>query len=83
MSGQSERDAVWQALNLAFYALCDQLERAGAIDQDRLADEIARYDPGENDRLAANLAGIMATLRSRPFAPQPMSLDVIEGGKAD
>ena len=67
---ETERDAVWQALNLAFYALCDQLERAGAINQDAVADEMARFDPGNNDRLAANVRGIIETLRARPFGSQ-------------
>jgi hypothetical protein len=78
---EAERDAVWQALNLAFYALCDQLEANGAINQDAVADQMARFDAGHNDRLAANVRGIIETLRARPFAMRGPCLGVIEGGK--
>ncbi|WP_017664676.1 hypothetical protein [Porphyrobacter sp. AAP82] len=83
MEGRTETDAWLKALTIAFYALCDQLERKGAINQDLVADEMARYDPGDDDRLAANMQGIMASLRARPFALRGPTLDVIEGGKAD
>lgn len=78
-----DRDAIWQSLNLAFYALAQLLEDAEVIDQDKLADEIARYDPGDRVVLRANLMGICDTLRARPFGPQQLRLGVIEGGKAD
>lgn len=78
-----DRDAVWQSLNIAFYALAQLLEDAEVIDQDKLADEISRYDPGDRPVLRANLLGIITTLRSRPFAPQTFKLDVIDGGKPE
>lgn len=83
MNGRTENDAWLKALTLAFYALCDQLERKGAINQDAVADEMARYDPGDDDRLAANMQGIITSLRARPFAMRGPILDVIDGGKAD
>lgn len=76
-----DRDATWQALNVAFYALCEQLEQAGALDQAKLADEIMRFHDDGKPVLNANLEGIAATLRNRPFGPN--RLDVIEGGRQD
>jgi hypothetical protein len=76
-----DRDAVWQSLNIAFYALAQQLEAAGVLDQDKLADEICRFDPGDREVLRANLQGIAVTLRNRPFGPHTFRLEVIPGGK--
>lgn len=83
IGGNKERDAIWQALNLGFYALVEHLERAKVIDADTLADELARYDPGDDKFLRANLEGFKATLRSRPFAIRGPTLGVIDGGKED
>lgn len=67
-----DRDAVWQSLNLGFYAMAELLERSGALSQDALAAEIERYDASHNKVLAANLRGLAETLRSRPFALPPI-----------
>jgi hypothetical protein len=80
---RKQREAASKALNLSFYALAEQLERAGVLDQAALADEIARFDAGDNEYLEANLQGIMKTLRARPFAVRGPNLGVIEGGKTD
>ncbi|MBO9519778.1 MAG: hypothetical protein J7493_17100 [Porphyrobacter sp.] len=66
MAGDS--DAVWQALNLAFYAMAELLEQSGSLNQDELADQILRFDASGNRVLAANLRGLAVTLRTRPFA---------------
>lgn len=81
MSTAPDIDAVWESLNIAFYALVQQLENVGAIDADRLADEIARYNSPDNQSLMANLNGIVITLRNRPFAVRPTIRGVIDGGK--
>ncbi len=79
MSHKPNGDAVWQALNLAFYALTEELEQAGVLDQDKLADQILRYQDENNPVLMANLNGLAETLRTRPFGP--FRLGVIDGGK--
>jgi hypothetical protein len=83
MSDREDREAPSQAVNVAFYALVQMLESAGVIDQDKLADEIGRFDPGDRHILRANLEAVQSTLRNRPFAPKRIPLAVIDGGKAD
>lgn len=69
MTTECDRDAVWQALNLGFYAMAQLLEQAGVLDQDRLADQLLRFDASDRPVLAANLRALIETLRLRPFAP--------------
>lgn len=80
MRQRKQRDAVWQTLSVAFYALAQQLEAAGVLDQEKLAQEIERFDPGDNPFLRGELDGLVTTLRSRPFAPR--GLIAIDGGKS-
>lgn len=78
---KGDKDAPWQAVNCALYAMAEVLERNGALDQDDLADELLRYNDPEREILNANIRGIAQTLRSRPFGPR--KLGVIDGGKQD
>ena len=83
MMSRADRAAPAQAVNIAFYALAQLLEDAGVIDQDKLADEISRFDEGHSEIVRANLQGIIQTLRLRPLAPHTFRFDVIDGGKSD
>ncbi len=47
MSHKPNGDAVWQALNLAFYALTEELEQAGVLDQDKLKKQEKKIEDGE------------------------------------
>ena len=83
MTVEKERDAAARALNIAFYALAHQLEQLGVIDQDALADEIARFDPGDRPICRANLEAIIYSLRTRAYSPRVIALSVIAGGKPE
>lgn len=68
-----------RALSMAFYILCEHLERAGVLDQAELALSLDRVEMPDKPMVVENLRGLGKTLHARPFAPA--SFAVVEGGR--